>query len=132
LGGESGQFYLSQGGSAKVFVDTSGDMTVANNITAFSDERLKENWKPLAEDFIGKLSEVKAGSFDRIDTGKRQVGVSAQDLVKVLPEAVLEGSDGYLSVAYGHAALTACVELAKEVVSLRKELAELKAGKDVS
>jgi hypothetical protein len=47
-------------------------------------------------------------------------------LQKILPEAVSENASGTLSVAYGNAALAACVELAKEVVKLREELAALK------
>ena len=43
-----------------------------------------------------------------------------------LAEAVMEDSDGFLSVAYGNAALVACIELAKEVVALKAEIAELK------
>jgi hypothetical protein len=59
----------------------------------------------------------------------RQVGVSAQSLQPLLPEAVLEGE--HLSVAYGNAALAACVELAKELVKLKQEILELKAQKNV-
>ena len=66
LGGEAGQFYLSQGGSAKVFVDTSGDMTVANNITAFSDERLKENWKPPTTLIVARTIAIKPKITDKL------------------------------------------------------------------
>ena len=38
-------------------------------------------------------------------------------------------SKGLLSVAYGNAAMVACVELAKELTELRRELAELKKDK---
>jgi hypothetical protein len=36
----------------------------------------------------------------------------------------MEDSDGTMSVAYGNAALALCVELAKEIVQLRKAIAE--------
>ena len=52
----------------------------------------------------------------------------ARNLFKVvLPEAVVEGADGFLSVNYGGAALVAAIELAKVVEELRAEIAELKA-----
>jgi hypothetical protein len=46
-------------------------------------------------------------------------------LQTLLPEAVVTGKDNLLSVAYGNAALVACIELAKEVLELRKRLAVL-------
>lgn len=98
-------------------IDDSGNVVALGNITSSSDERLKTDWAPLAVDFIKRLAEVKSGTYARTDSGERQAGVGAQSLKALLPEAVL-GTD-YLSVAYGQAALVACVELAKEVVRLR-------------
>jgi hypothetical protein len=107
--------------------DNSGNFTATQDVTAFSDERLKTNWKDLPNNFIEQLAEVKNGTYDRIDGDKKtQVGVSAQSLQKVLPCAVLEG-DEYLSVAYGNAALASAVELAKEMVSMRKLIEQLSA-----
>ena len=78
--------------------------------------------------FIKQLSEIKAGTYDRTDTPEPlvQVGVSAQDLQKILGPAVLEDADGRLSVAYGNAALVAAVELCKEVQRLHAEIETLK------
>jgi hypothetical protein len=98
-----------------------------SSFIASSDERLKENWTGLSADFIEKLSQVKNGSFNRIGNDTRESGVTAQSLQKVMPEAVVEGADGYLSVNYGGAALVAAIELAKVVEELRKEVAELRA-----
>lgn len=99
--------------------DTSGNMTVAGNFSANSDERLKKDWSLLVGGFVEKLSHVKSGTYSRTDINQRQVGVSAQSLREILPEAVQEDSRGTLSVAYGQAALAACVELAKEITRLR-------------
>ena len=96
------------------------------NITAYSDERLKKDWASLAQDFLLKLSDIKYGTYTRVDTELRQVGVSAQELQKILPEAVMgtgEGKD-YLSVAYGNAALVVAVELSKEVIQLKSIIAD--------
>ena len=45
-----------------------------------------------------------------------------------LVQAVQAGDDGMLSVAYGNAALAACVMLAREVRALRAELDEMKGA----
>lgn len=100
----------------------------AGNITGGSDENFKTNWTPLKPNFIDELAKVKHGVYDRTDCVLRQVGVGAQSLQTVLPEAVETGPDGKLSVAYGHAALAACVEMAAEIVKLRAEIQALKGG----
>jgi hypothetical protein len=109
-------------------IDGSGNFTAAGNVTANSDERLKNNWRDLDADFLTRLAMLKMGVYDRTDTGQTQVGVSAQSLQAFLPQAVQAGDDGILSVAYGNAALAACVVLAREVVSLRRELNEMKGA----
>lgn len=106
--------------------DNSGNFTAAANVTAYSDERLKKDWAPAPANLIDALASVKSGTYTRIDTEQRQTGVSAQDLQKAMPEAVIENDDGILSVAYGNAALVAAIELAKEVRALKAEIAELK------
>lgn len=105
------------------FQGATGDFVASGGVTAYQDENLKEDWSSLQEDFIVELSKVKQGTYTRKDTGQRQVGVQAQSLQKVSPEAVLEGE--YLQVSYGNIALAACIELAKEVVQLRKQLNKL-------
>lgn len=110
------------GNSYLLTLTDSGNATFSGSITASSDERLKSKWKKFGKDFIDRLSKVKSGSFERKKTRERQVGVGAQSLRDLVPElaaAVLTDGKGYLSVAYGQAALVACVELAKEVVRLR-------------
>ena len=111
---------------------TANALNTANSYTAVSfiassDESLKTNWVGLDLDFVARLSDVKHGTFERISSGNREVGVSAQSLQKVIPTAVIKGEDGLLAVNYGGAALVAAVELAKVVQELRAEIAELKA-----
>lgn len=105
--------------------DNSGNLSANGNITANSDERLKTNWRDLAVDFIDKLATVKHGIYDRTDMTATQTGVSAQSLQALLPQAVQEDEKGILSVAYGNAALVACIELAKRVLELEAKLAAL-------
>lgn len=110
----------------KLLLSSTGDLTASGNVTAYSDESLKSNWAGLSANFIVRLAGVKMGTFDRVDQVQRQVGVSAQSLQAVLPEAVVSNESGLLSVAYGNAALAAAVALAKEVVSLREEMATMR------
>lgn len=121
--------YATEAGNVRTY--NGANFIAAGNVTAYSDERLKENWRNLPVDFVEQLAGVKCGIYDRIDTefAKTQVGVSAQSLQNVMPNAIIEDSEGILSVAYGNAALAACVELAKEVVALRAEIEALKATK---
>jgi hypothetical protein len=114
------------GGSAQtqlLYIDGSGNFTASGNVAAYSDERLKENWRDLPDDFIERLARVKMGVYDRIDTGETQVGVGAGSLRdEALSQAVNKDSEGKLSVAYGNAALASCVALARELVALKQKL----------
>lgn len=118
--------YATEAGNVRTY--NGANFIAAGNVTAYSDERLKENWRNLPVDFVEQLAGVKCGIYDRIDTefAKTQVGISAQSLQNVMPNAIIEDSEGILSVAYGNAALVSAVELAKEVVSLKAEVTELK------
>lgn len=116
--------YQTTGGSTFLTVTDQGNLTATGtitgaNITGSSDERLKEDWHPLSGDFLANLAALTCGTFAWVHGGDRSVGVRAQALREFLPEAIREDRDGYLSVAYGNAALVACVELAKEVMRLR-------------
>jgi hypothetical protein len=107
-------------------VNDAGNFTALGDVTAYSDERLKENWRDLPEDFLERLARVKMGVYDRIDTGETQVGVGAGSLrLEAMSHAVSEDAQGFLSVAYGNAALASCVALAREVVKLNSRIAAL-------
>jgi hypothetical protein len=122
------RIYCGVAGSTgdKITIDSSGNFTASGSVTGTSDERLKTNWRSLPFGMSEALANVKSGIYDRTDSNITQIGVSAQSLQKVMPEAVLEGEDGMLSVAYGNAALVAVIELSKEIVKLRKEIEELR------
>jgi hypothetical protein len=76
----------------------SGTVTAAGFVTA-SDSRLKRNTRPIT-DYETILSAVDAVRFQWSASGKADVGVIAQSLLRVLPEAVLEDTDGYYKVEY--------------------------------
>jgi hypothetical protein len=108
----------------------SNSIVASANITAYSDERLKTNWRSMPEDYVARLAQVKVGIYDRIDQEDvTQVGVSAQSFQKLLPQAIMTAKDEMqtLSVSYGNAALASAVELAKEVVDLRNRVSQLES-----
>ena len=81
-----------------------GQLTVADNITAYSDERLKENIKTIPN-ALNKVNTIRGVTFTRNDLDdeeKVHTGVIAQEVLKVLPEAVSQNENGIYSVAYGN------------------------------
>ena len=71
---------------------------------ALSDASVKRDIEPL-QDALDRLMQIRGCSYARTDLGAasgRQVGVIAQEVEQVLPEAVHVGSDGRRSVAYGN------------------------------
>jgi hypothetical protein len=109
--------------------DGSGNVTATANVTAYSDERVKTNWRDLQPDFIEQLAKVKHGIYDRTDQESTQVGVGAQSLRPIMEHAVIENENGELSVAYGNAALVACIKLAERVLELEAKLEQLTKDK---
>jgi len=86
----------------QVGVANDGTFARANAWNVFSDVRLKKDFTDLTDplDMLGQIN----GFYFYWNTGtdnKRQIGFSAQEIIKVLPEVVLKGEDGYLSVDYG-------------------------------
>jgi len=116
---------FTTGGVLRLTVNSTG-ITSSGNVTASSDERLKKDWEEVKPNFVDQLANVKSGTYTRTDSDERQAGVSAQSLQELLPETVIAGGDGFLSVAYGNAAMVAVVELAKEIRKLKEELKALK------
>lgn len=117
--------WLNTAGTTAAYLTGTGNFVATGNVTAYSDERLKANWQDFDADILGQLAKVKVGVYDRTDIEATQVGVSAQSLQAVLPNAVNTGEDGMLSVAYGNAALSMCVMLARKVEELEARLAKL-------
>ena len=105
-------------------MSAAGAATFNNDVTAFSDERLKSNITTIP-DALSKVSEMRGVHYVRDATGKDSSGVIAQEMQKVAPELVLTADDemGTLSVNYGN--ITGyLIEAIKE---LKAEIEELKA-----
>lgn len=110
---------------------TTGEIRATGDITAYysSDERLKENFTPLA----GALDKVKAiggyefdwkdGIEDVVSKTGHDIGVKAQELQAQYPELVHERDNGYLAVDYvklNAVLIEAVKELAAKVEELSK------------
>jgi hypothetical protein len=84
----------------------------AGNITAYSDRRVKTDLEVIPN-ALDKVCQLSGYTFLRTDTETedaegnpvaefRQTGVIAQEVLEVLPEAVMENEEGMYSVAYGN------------------------------
>lgn len=117
------------GNTANAFVfQQGGHFTAIGNVTAYSDIRLKKDIRVIP-DALAKVEQLSGVTYERIDSGERQVGVIAQEVQKVLPEAVIQGEE-YLSVAYGNMVgllIEAVKELKLQVDNQAREIAELRA-----
>jgi len=111
---------------------TAGRIDASNDIVAYStsDKRLKENIKPI-ENALDKVKSLTGVEFDWIEETKHvhgyeghDVGVIAQEVQEVLPEAIRTNDSGYLSVRY-EKMIALLVEANKELAA-RVELLEQK------
>jgi len=91
--------FLSSGGGWTSYTDNTGNFTAIGNVTAFSDPRLKTDLARIS-DALQKVSLLTGYTYERIDTGERQVGLLSTDVEAVVPEAVHKGGD-YDAVNYG-------------------------------
>ena len=112
-------------------LDMSGNMTVAGEVIANSDIKLKENIEVIPN-ALEKVYQIRGVTFtrnDQEDKEKRHAGVIAQEVEKVLPEVVMEGNDGIKSVAYGNLVgllIEAIKEQQEQINNLTDEINKLK------
>ena len=101
---------------------TRSDGCQSNAFFYSSDERLKENIVTI-DDSINKIKQLRGVEYDWKKSGKRDIGVIAQEVEKVIPEVVstVDGKDEYV-VEYGHM-VGLLIEGIKEQ---QKEIDELK------
>jgi len=96
-------FSFQQNGNENASLDPNGNMT-AQNFFSVSDERYKKNISTLT-DAGTLLKQIRGVRFDWLRDGSSDIGVIAQEVYKVMPEAIVSttGSGtngGMLTVAY--------------------------------
>ena len=104
---------LYYSGSPKVETTSSG-VTVTGDINSSSDIRYKKNIETI-DNALDKVQSLRGVTFDwdndaftedentkKPNFTDRATGVIAQDVEKVLPEAVRENEDGFKNVSYGN------------------------------
>jgi len=101
-----------------------GNVYASEDITAFSDARLKENVEPIGR-ALEKVCSIGGYTYNKIGDTRRNAGVLAQEVMTVLPEVVHGSEDTNYSVAYGNM-VSLLIEAIKE---LKLEIDELKKSK---
>jgi len=113
VGGGSGNYSIAMSGSFN------GSFTASGNVTAYSDDRLKVRDGEVVN-ALEKVKEIDTFYYTPNADGEqvgmppeRNAGVSAQQVQKIFPEAVIE-SEGYLAVDYGRLVIL-CLEAIKHL-----------------
>ena len=117
-------FVGNDGGSTitalQLDMSEAGAATFNNNVTAFSDKRLKDNIETL-EDSLTKVEQLRGVTYTR--DGKENIGVIAQEVEKILPEIVLTADDEMGTKSVDYSRITAVlIEAVKELSARVKEL----------
>jgi len=129
-GGDLQFWNITNTGSALLYCDTNnelktsnnvhigGDLNVVGDITAFytSDQRLKDNIAAI-EDPLAKVLSISGNTYTWNENSTKEgndVGVIAQEILEVLPEAVITRDNGYLAVDY-HKIVPLLIEAIKEL-----------------
>ena len=136
---ENSPLQFATAGTERMRLDTSGNLVCTGNITAYgsvSDEKLKENIEVI-DDAVNKVKKLKGVTYTLKSDGKKLTGLIAQDLEKVLPEAVyktididLNGDpeDEYLAIHYGNTVgllVEAIKEQQEQIETLTAKVKEL-------
>ncbi|KAG2498394.1 hypothetical protein HYH03_003653 [Edaphochlamys debaryana] len=115
-------------GIQNMSIDINGNVVARGTLTGASDMRLKTDLVPVTG-ALRILQDLTGYTFRRVDmeSSRRYIGLIAQDVQKVLPEAVLENDSGYLSVAYGELAAVFVEAIKEQQQHIRRIEMEQKA-----
>tara|TARA_B100000927_G_C16471670_1_gene471826 strand:- start:79 stop:1332 length:1254 start_codon:yes stop_codon:yes gene_type:complete len=101
-------------------MSAAGAATFNDNVTAYSDERLKDNIETI-ENGLDKVRQLRGVTYTRDE--KENIGVIAQEVEKILPEIVLTADDEMGTKSVDYSRLTAVlIEAVKELSARVKEL----------
>ncbi|MFO1151005.1 MAG: tail fiber domain-containing protein [Alsobacter sp.] len=115
-------FYVSRPSDAAslLYLSGSGDLTAVGNVGAYSDRRLKDNIRTI-DGALALVERMRGVRYTRIDTDAPRVGVIAQEMREVVPEAVMGDGVGMLAVSYGDL-VGVLIEAVKELSAQVREL----------
>jgi hypothetical protein len=102
-------------------INSTGTFTANGDVVAFSDISLKKDITKI-ENALQKVEKLNGVEFTRIETEKKNIGLIAQEVEKIIPEVVHE-TNGIKSVAYGNLVgllIEAVKELSEEIKELKK------------
>jgi hypothetical protein len=120
-----GQDSTSEITALTIDMSNAGAATFNNDVTAFSDERLKEDIQPITGG-LEKVMQLQGVTYKRNDVtdAKTQIGVIAQQVEPILPEVVLTAEDEMGTKSVDYAKMTAV--LIEAVKELKQEITQLK------
>ena len=106
-------------------MSAAGAATFNNDITAFSDRRLKTDIEPITN-ALPKVMRMQGVHYKRndVDDAKEQIGVIAQDMETIIPEVVLTADDEMQTKSVDYGKL--CAVLIESIKELKAEIDELK------
>jgi len=123
-----GQDSTSEITALTIDMSAAGAATFNNDVTAFSDERLKEDIQPITGG-LEKVMQLQGVTYKRNDVSdpKTQIGVIAQQVEPILPEVVLTAEDEMGTKSVDYAKMTAVLieavkELKQEVTHLKQQI----------
>jgi hypothetical protein len=122
-------FRGNDGGSSiqalQLDMSAAGAATFNNDITAFSDRRLKTDITNI-ENALPKVMRMQGVHYKRndIENAKEQIGVIAQDMETIVPEVVLTADDEMQTKSVDYGKL--CAVLIESIKELKAEIDELK------
>lgn len=117
-----GGYTLAEISSSTHKLQVSGSIFASGNVLALSDATMKANITPL-DNVTRIISSLTGYSYDKEES--REVGLLAQEVREVLPEAVKEGPDGKLGLNYNSVVSV----LLEAVKSLTKRIEDLENKK---
>ena len=106
-------------------MSAAGAATFNNDVTAFSDRRLKTDIEPITN-ALPKVMQMQGVYYKRndVEDAREQVGVIAQDMEAIVPEVVLTADDDMQTKSVDYGKL--CAVLIESIKELKAEIDELK------
>jgi hypothetical protein len=116
-------------GALSITGGTTGQVNFTGYITIASDERLKKDVVKI-DNALTKVNSLNGYTYLKEGRAEREMGVIAQEVLKVAPELVSENEDdGMLSVSYPNMVallIEAVKEQSAEIAALKEQVEELK------